>query len=138
MDKKCKKCGEVKPLESFNQRSDRKDGRVSNCKDCHHKYAKKVYKNNKGTFIGRVAKGHKERRQFFYDLKDNKPCADCKVVHRYFALDYDHRDPSQKSFNVSQLIQWTNKEKILAEIAKCDLICSNCHRYRTFKRKMQV
>ena len=27
-------------------------------------------------------------------------------------------------------------EVLLAEIAKCDLVCANCHRVRTYKRKM--
>lgn len=45
-------------------------------------------------------------------------------------LDYHHRDPSQKVANVSEVVgraSWT-WERVLTEIAKCDLLCANCHR----------
>jgi hypothetical protein len=51
-------------------------------------------------------------------------------------MDFDHRE--DKVEIVSRLL-WANaaKEKILAEIAKCDLVCSNCHRIRTFLVRKQ-
>lgn len=44
-------------------------------------------------------------------------------------LDFHHRDPSTKVGNISRMAsKCVSDEKLLAEIAKCDLICSNCHR----------
>lgn len=36
--KKCSKCGKIKPYESFNRRSDTKDGKQSYCRACQHGY----------------------------------------------------------------------------------------------------
>lgn len=44
-------------------------------------------------------------------------------------LDYHHRDPATKCFKISDAEKYTfNKDRIRAEIAKCDLICCDCHR----------
>jgi hypothetical protein len=44
-------------------------------------------------------------------------------------LDFHHRDPNEKDFLLSSAARngW-GKERILREIEKCDVICSNCHR----------
>jgi len=49
-------------------------------------------------------------------------------------MDFDHRDPSQKSRVVTRMING-NLERMLAEAAKCDIVCGNCHRLRTFERR---
>ena len=42
------------------------------------------------------------------------------------ALDFHHRDPSQKDFKVSAMTwSWA---RIEAEVNKCDLLCAVCHR----------
>jgi len=61
-------------------------------------------------------------------------CCDCGllcVVDNWFVFDWDHRDPSQKLFTIGDKKHSVSTEKLLAEIAKCDLVCANCHRYRT-------
>ncbi|MFA5163877.1 MAG: hypothetical protein WC441_05170 [Patescibacteria group bacterium] len=40
---------------------------------------------------------------------------------------FHHRDPSQKLFGLGNKITNFSREKILAEIDKCDLLCANCH-----------
>jgi hypothetical protein len=58
-------------------------------------------------------------------------CLDCKGVFPPVCYDFHHRDPSSKLFEISgmRLIQWAEPE-LLEELAKCDLLCSNCHRIR--------
>jgi hypothetical protein len=47
-------------------------------------------------------------------------------------LDFDHRDPSQKVAAVSDMTaSGYDVPTIETEIAKCDVLCSNCHRKRT-------
>lgn len=64
-----------------------------------------------------------------------KPCADCGGTFHPFVMDFDHRDDSAKTFNVSAAIPlglpW---DRVVAEIAKCDVVCANCHRMRTLRR----
>jgi hypothetical protein len=37
---------------------------------------------------------------------------------------------------VTRMIGRSGAERILAEVAKCDIVCANCHRLRTFERRM--
>jgi hypothetical protein len=49
-------------------------------------------------------------------------------------MDFDHREGEEKAGTIaSQVCNWS-WEKIKAEVAKCDVVCSNCHRIRTAKR----
>lgn len=68
---------------------------------------------------------------FIRSVKD-APCMDCGVKHIPFAMDFDHVR-GVKARNVSKLT-YCSLDRLRAEIAKCDVVCSNCHRYRTFKR----
>lgn len=59
------------------------------------------------------------------------PCVDCGES-RLPTLQFDHRDPSEKYETISRLRQRpTSVETLLAEIAKCDVVCANCHSMRT-------
>lgn len=59
------------------------------------------------------------------------PCMDCGQRYPYYVMDFDHRE--DKEFTISKRRAYSI-EKLLAEIAKCDVVCSNCHRIRTFNR----
>lgn len=49
-------------------------------------------------------------------------------------MDYDHLHATDKIDAVGTLVVKGNMKKVLAEIAKCELVCATCHRYRSFKR----
>jgi hypothetical protein len=61
------------------------------------------------------------------------PCMDCGVEYPPYIMDFDHRDPSQKTGEVTRLVTHGEK-RVLEEIAKCDIVCANCHRERTHSR----
>ena len=63
----------------------------------------------------------------------SKPCMDCSKKYPHYVMDFDHRKPTQKKFDVSDLR--CGIKRLLAEIAKCDLVCANCHRERSHKRQ---
>ena len=47
-------------------------------------------------------------------------------------LTFDHLEPAEKDFNISKAVQnGTSWERIQAEIAKCEIVCHNCHAIRT-------
>jgi hypothetical protein len=75
----------------------------------------------------------KERKLRIAKIK-NSSCVDCGNIYSPCAMDFDHKDPKEKVSNVSilvgQLIAW---DRVQAEIKKCDLVCANCHRLRTYK-----
>jgi hypothetical protein len=66
----------------------------------------------------------------------NVPCMDCGVRYPPCAMDFDHRDGSSKRAAVSRMIGRAGRPRILEEVAKCDIVCANCHRLRTFRRRL--
>ncbi len=75
----------------------------------------------------------KELKAWMIELK-SKPCSDCKNSFPVCCMDFDHRE--NKKHNVgSMFAHHYSRELIELEVAKCDLVCSNCHRIRTQKRK---
>jgi hypothetical protein len=74
--------------------------------------------------------------QYIRSLKEKSPCMDCGILYPYYVMDFDHVR-GQKHANVMELIPTLSKKKIDEEIAKCEIVCSNCHRIRTHMRKMR-
>lgn len=73
------------------------------------------------------------RYQLLRRLK-NKPCMDCQGWFDHWQMEFDHRE--HKEFNISSGLALP-MEKLLAEIKKCDVVCANCHKTRTFQRQQQ-
>jgi hypothetical protein len=59
-----------------------------------------------------------------------QPCADCGKRYPYYVMDFDHRR-GQKTTEVAKLVSNATPQRLRAEIAKCDVVCANCHRERT-------
>lgn len=72
--------------------------------------------------------------QYLKDLKEKNPCMDCKVSYPYYMMDFDHVRGTKQA-NVAELINTLSKKRLNEEIAKCEIVCSNCHRARTYIRK---
>lgn len=101
---------------------------------------------SKGTISYYVGLGVKEKqirgqnvsrekfRVKIQQIKQNTPCADCGESYPYWVMDFDHLE--DKSFNISQMVrnQGCSMELLEKEIAKCEIVCSNCHRTRTHFR----
>lgn len=75
------------------------------------------------------------RKTMIAELK-NKPCCDCRQVFHPCVMEFDHRDPSGKLFSLSDGYKYS-ESAILAEAEKCDVVCCNCHRLRTWKRTQE-
>ena len=73
--------------------------------------------------------------QYLRDLKTKTPCIDCGINYPYYVMDFDHVR-GVKQANVMELVSTLSKKRIDLEIAKCEIVCSNCHRIRTHMRKM--
>lgn len=83
-----------------------------------------------------VAKQKAYLSRYIQELKSKTPCMDCKINYPYYVMDFDHVR-GRKHKNVMELIPTLSKKKIDEEIAKCEIVCSNCHRIRTHQRKMK-
>lgn len=74
-------------------------------------------------------------KAWMLELK-SKPCTDCRHKFPACCMDFDHREPAKKKFNVgSMFAHHYARELIELEIEKCDLVCANCHRIRTRDQK---
>lgn len=103
----------------------------------HTRYMREVwYPKNKSLHIELVRKARNRRRtelrKWLYEFKQENGCYDCGIKD-YRVLEFDHlRD---KKFIISVGVGTRTKTELLEEIKKCDVICSNCHRIRTWERR---
>ena len=82
------------------------------------------------TFRARVARA----RAFVRGEKEQGKCLDCHTAYPYFVMDYDHVR-GKKIDSISELVAKGRSPTALAtELAKCELVCANCHRIRTQSR----
>lgn len=92
---------------------------------------KKWYDSNKESEQDKAKIRQKKRREdfnkWYYEYKSTLSCVQCGFSHPA-AIDFHHRDRNDKEFNPSQMRDYTNKERFLKEIEKCDVLCANCHR----------
>jgi hypothetical protein len=121
--KRCTKCGVVKPITEFTQHhrksTRRKSYWRSTCRQCNSEHLREYTR---------------ERREFLEKFKLDHGCLDCGYAEHSCALDFDHRPGEVKLFEPSELKSSGSWQQMLDEIAKCDVVCSNCHRVRTFSR----
>lgn len=89
----------------------------------------KVMERNKANRVKKAA--------YVTALKQN-PCTDCDVEFPPIAMEFDHIG-SDKIAAVSKLVtDNASLERIKAEIAKCELVCANCHAIRTGNRYLHL
>ena len=98
---------------------------------------RRYYLKNKQYYLDANKLKRQRMRLWLQSIKDNKPCTDCHIQHPYYVLDFDHREPSQKKEILSRLVNHLSWKRLKEEVSKCDLVCANCHRKRTFDSKVR-
>lgn len=64
-------------------------------------------------------------------LEAGGKCMDCGYEGPPFMFDFDHRVPADKLFHISNGGNGVSIQRLREEAQKCDLLCANCHRFRT-------
>ena len=141
----CKQCNESKPLERFHKDKARKNGFYPNCKDCEAIRRKIKYESNKEYELG-VQKIYRDsNKDKIYEKRDLRRDVNQIKIFNYFKdhpcvicgesdpiiLDFDHLNNKHKNISDMKYQSWKTIEK---EIAKCQVLCSNCHRRKTAKQ----
>lgn len=94
-------------------------------------YQREYQKNNRERLLAEKKKRLNEQRELIRAAKD-RPCTDCGVQYPHYVMDFDHVR-GEKKYDLCRLgkiaASWQTIED---EIAKCEVVCSNCHRERTF------
>lgn len=122
--KRCSACKIEKEESEFNKSSDRKDGLSNNCKECNKAQLKAHYYANSGYYLDKNYK-RREKIKKYVDSKKIK-CEECGENH-IACLDFHHE--RDKVMEISLLVNrmWSSI-RIDEEMAKCKILCSNCHR----------
>ena len=94
-------------------------------KPCNKAYRQGKY-SGRGYWTKFTARRTTERRLWLEDYKTRRGCCSCSEKHPA-CLEFHHRDPAAKSFDLSRNrnCSW---DKLYAEVEKCIVQCSNCHR----------
>ncbi|MBY0526703.1 MAG: hypothetical protein K2R98_25135 [Gemmataceae bacterium] len=134
LQKRCGRCQVVKSITDFQFRS--KGGRQGYCKPCLDEYKREYYLRNKEAYVDRAIKYGKRLKAMIREAK-NRPCADCGLPYPYYVMEFDHRENEIKICNVGTMMarKGYSLGQVLAEIAKCDVVCANCHREGTHQRR---
>jgi hypothetical protein len=136
--KVCCTCKRSLPLREFSLKNRRTGLRAAKCKACQRAYAKEHYRKNRDKYLAKASRRNAvERERLAMMLRaylEEHPCVDCGVADLTI-LDFDHRNPSEKTATVNALMRSWNWERVLSEIAKCDVRCANCHRRRTARQR---
>ena len=122
----CGMCKKELDVSFFRGNKAKKDGLQTQCIECRKEYNKKHYIKNKKVYNERTKKRNKELREWFTEYKKTLFCNKCGD-NRWYVLDFHHKNGEEKDLNVSILVNY-GKKRILEEIKKCDVLCSNCHR----------
>lgn len=124
----CRGCGEVFPAEKYKSRGTRaaagKAPRHTMCNRC--------------LYTRYTRPGVEAKTKVVQEFKLLRGCDDCGYRKHPEALQFDHRPGEEKCFNIGEQIGNFSLERIMAEIAKCDVVCANCHVERTCERRVLV
>ena len=130
--KRCCTCKQIKPLTEVNPMTKSKDGHQGSCRECNKAYHYAHLERHMAQIRRRSKPVLDDSRQRMVEYLRTHPCVDCGETD-IIVLEFDHlRD---KVANVGTLMarkhHWS---QVLEEIAKCEIVCANCHRRRTARR----
>lgn len=116
----CKACGENKYISDFASA-----GEVNGKKYFRHKCIP-CYSKFKGIRKSVI-------RNKYYEIKKELKCCRCGN-NDFRVLEFDHKDRLQKDFCIGfGMARGYSLEKLKKEIEKCQVLCANCHRIKTWE-----
>jgi hypothetical protein len=150
--KACPACHQIKSIDAFGKSKAMPDGVQFYCRECNRasiaEWRKKnpdkeranqqrYYRKHKVVYAERRKLWRRGRVARLVAMLKAAPCMDCHQSYAPCVMDFDHRPGEDKSFELKtpNMVHF-KMETIMTEIAKCDLVCANCHRLRTRRRRM--
>ena len=99
-----------------------------------HKVRAKVWRReNRETFKRNTEQYRQKTVVWIRELRVKSGCVDCGERHPG-VLDFHHLDPATKEFTPS-FFNNRSRDVILRELAKCVVLCANCHFKRHWNEK---
>ena len=103
------------------------------------RYQKVYYANNAKKRKTEVALRRKNIRRWYDEIRRESNCSECGLSGETcpWLLEYHHRVAGTKTAGVSHLVSnGYSRKRIEEEMAKCDILCSNCHRIHHYEQKL--
>ena len=89
-------------------------------------YQRKHYRKHRQQVISKVAERKKKMRRWFQNYKRGLECNRCGFGNSA-ALDFHHLSDKEAELSQVSDLGW-GRERIMKEVAKCEVLCANCHR----------
>lgn len=132
----CNHCQQEKDEEEFNWRWKALGKRQSTCRECQKTQKNEWYVRNAETHKANIYQNKhsnvNEAREYVRKYLATHHCVDCGESD-ILVLEFDHVR-GEKRENVGILInRGYPLSTIIKEISKCEVVCANCHKRRTFR-----
>ena len=137
--KRCTRCRVSRPLEDFHRRAASRDGHQNVCKPCKQEYNQTYYRATADQYAEARRTQVDALRVAVNDVilqAKDVPCTDCGRRLPPDAMDLDHVRGRKRT--TASGMRRLGLSGVLAELAKCDVVCVICHRRRTRHRRLRA
>src|SRR5690348_11987358 len=121
-----KRCGSCERILLRSQFHKRGQGWQAWCKECRRTYDSDYHSRTRERQIELERRRIADHIAWMRGLK-SAPCVDCGGRFHPAAMAFDHLPGTAKLLDISSLIRSGRIEIAKAELAKCELVCANCH-----------
>lgn len=139
-EESCHGCGKWQPIEEFSFKDKARNKLRSRCRACCREVSRRHYQRHRAAYIERRRRRQPlERRRtagaVLAYLRDH-PCTGCGESDPV-VLEFNHVDSTSKLGNIGQMIRdCVSKAPLATDIAKCEVLCANCHQRHTISSKL--
>lgn len=127
----CRQCKEVKDFSEFQKSTPRKLGITCTCKPCAVAASQKSQEKYSHTewedYKKKTTQFKKYKVAALNELKLASGCCICGYKKCGTALEFHHVDAREKRYSIAEKTRSFAYDKLMVEISKCILVCSNCH-----------
>lgn len=92
----------------------------------------------------KLSEGHRCKvdvcRAFVRQFKTDNPCTDCSHKHPWYVMEFDHLHgrAAVGDITIARVVSTGSVSRVKREMAKCELVCANCHKARTHRRAVDA
>lgn len=128
----CNKCKQDKPPEEFHLRAAASSRKAQSwCKECRRSYDRQYHKQRyaSGKKTRQFVANRERNRRFVWEYLCANPCVECGESDPV-VLEFNHLRDKETDVSLAISGAWSLK-RLANEIAKCEVLCANCHRRKT-------
>ena len=136
----CRGCGVAQAIDDFAFKNTTTGKRHSRCRACDRQVSQQHYQNNKRAYLERNQRNNplqrNANRMFVMQFLREHACVKCGESDPV-VLEFNHLDPATKTANICDMIHCrVSHARIRLEIAKCEVLCANCHQRHTTTERL--